>query len=65
VALDDGARIVPALRQRNEERPILIMFSLSSTAIATFYAAALGYGRHTNLAIAVGRRLSSRSSRRS
>lgn len=44
--------VAPALRRRNEERPILVLFLISSTAIAGFYGAALGYGRHTNLAIA-------------
>ncbi|BDU78585.1 nitric-oxide reductase large subunit [Mesoterricola sediminis] len=33
-------------------RPLLGMFLLASLAIAGFYGAALGYGRHTNLAVA-------------
>ena len=44
--------ISPALRQPSEQRPILILISISALAIAGFYAAALGYGKHTNLAIA-------------
>jgi nitric oxide reductase subunit B len=42
----------PALRRRDEQRPILILLVISSLAIAGFYGAALGYGRHTNLAVA-------------
>ena len=44
--------VMPALRRRDEQRPLLAMFLLSSGAIAGFYFAALGYGKHTNLAIA-------------
>ena len=44
--------IAPALRQPGEHRPILILFLIASAAIAGFYAAALAYGRHTNLAVA-------------
>lgn len=44
--------IAPALRRRGEQRPILILFAISSLAIAGFYGAALAYGKHTNLAIA-------------
>ena len=44
--------ILPALRRRDEQRPILTLFLIASTAIAGFYGAALGYGRHTNLALA-------------
>jgi len=42
----------PALRRREAQRPILVLFLLSTLAIAGFYGAALGAGRHTNLAIA-------------
>jgi nitric oxide reductase subunit B len=42
--------IRPALRQRTEQRPLLILFLLSIVAIAAFYMAALGYGRRSNLA---------------
>jgi nitric oxide reductase subunit B len=44
--------IWPALRRNDEQKPILTLFLISSAAIAGFYAAALGYGRHTNLAVA-------------
>ncbi len=44
--------IRPALQRRDEQRSILTLFLISSLAIAAFYGAALGYGRHTNLAIA-------------
>ena len=44
--------ILPALRQPGDQRPLLVMFLISSAAIAMFYMAALGYGRRTNLAIA-------------
>ena len=47
-----GRAIMPALRRNDEQRPVLTMFLISSFAIAGFYGAALGYGRHTNLAIA-------------
>jgi nitric oxide reductase subunit B len=42
----------PALRRKDQQRPVLTLFLISSAAIASFYFAALGYGRHTNLAIA-------------
>jgi len=44
--------IWPALLRNDEQKPILTLFLISSAAIAGFYAAALGYGRHTNLAVA-------------
>jgi nitric oxide reductase subunit B len=44
--------IWPALRVADEQRPILTLFVISAVAIAGFYGAALGYGKHTNLAIA-------------
>jgi nitric oxide reductase subunit B len=44
--------ILPALRRRDEQKPILTLFLISSIAIAGFYGAALAYGKHTNLAIA-------------
>jgi nitric oxide reductase subunit B len=44
--------IVPALRKRDEQRPILTLFLIASVAIAGFYGAALGAGHHTNLAMA-------------
>jgi nitric oxide reductase subunit B len=44
--------ILPALRKESEQRPILTLFLISSTAIAGFYGAALAYGKRTNLAVA-------------
>ena len=44
--------IEPALAKKDEQKPILSLFLISSIAIASFYAAALMYGKHTNLAIA-------------
>lgn len=44
--------IRPALRKKDEQRPVLTLFLISSAAIGGFYGAALGYGRHTNLAVA-------------
>jgi len=42
----------PALRRRDAQRPLLIMLLVSTIAIGGFYIAALGAGRHTNLAVA-------------
>lgn len=42
----------PALQNNSEQKPILTLFLISSVAIASFYGAALMYGKHTNLAIA-------------
>ena len=44
--------IRPALRDAGDARPLLVLFLISIVAIAVFYAAALGYGRRTNLAMA-------------
>jgi nitric oxide reductase subunit B len=44
--------ILPALRRDDDQRPILTLFLISSVAIAGFYGAALGAGRHTSLAMA-------------
>lgn len=44
--------IKPALKRKDDQRQILTLFLISSVAIASFYAAALMYGKHTNLAIA-------------
>jgi nitric oxide reductase subunit B len=44
--------IVPAIRRGGEQKPILTLFLISTIAIAGFYGAALGAGRHTNLAMA-------------
>jgi nitric oxide reductase subunit B len=42
----------PALKRRDDQRPLLILLLISTIAIGGFYFAALGAGRHTNLAIA-------------
>ena len=44
--------IRPALKEENDQRPLLALFLISAIAIAVFYMAALGYGRRTNLAMA-------------
>ena len=44
--------ILPALRQRNDSKQLLILFLISCIAIAGFYGAGLMWGRQTNLAIA-------------
>lgn len=44
--------LMPALKRKDEQRPILTLFLISSIAIAAFWAAALMYGKQTNLAIA-------------
>lgn len=44
--------IWPALKTRNENRHLLVLFLVASVAIAVFYGAGLMYGRQTNLAIA-------------
>ncbi|OPZ86647.1 MAG: Nitric oxide reductase subunit B [bacterium ADurb.Bin425] len=42
----------PAFKNPQENRSLLMLFLLSSLAIAGFYGAGLMYGQHTNLAIA-------------
>ncbi len=44
--------LLPALKNNSDQKQILFLFLISSVAIALFYAAALMYGKHTNLAIA-------------
>jgi nitric oxide reductase subunit B len=44
--------IAPALKQKSTQRPVLVMFLISTVAIAGFYGAVFGVGRHTNLAVA-------------
>ncbi len=44
--------LIPVIRQRTSERNLLLMFLVSSAAIALFYGAGLMWGRQTNLAIA-------------
>ena len=47
-----GRAIWPALVKKSENRNLLIMFLISTVAIAAFYAAGLMWGQQTNLAIA-------------
>lgn len=47
-----GRALVPALKEKNENRNLLIMFLIASIAIASFYGAGLMWGRQTHLAIA-------------
>lgn len=47
-----GRAIYPALRERTENRSLLMMFLIASIAIALFYGAGLMWGRQTHLAIA-------------
>lgn len=44
--------LIPVIRSKTSERNLLIMFLVSSAAIALFYGAGLMWGRQTNLAIA-------------
>ena len=44
--------LVPMLKQHSEHRHLLIMFLISSIAIASFYGAGLMWGRQTHLTIA-------------
>ncbi|MCC7083913.1 MAG: nitric-oxide reductase large subunit [Pirellulales bacterium] len=41
----------PALRKGGESKQLVALLLVSTTAIALFYAAGLGWGRHTNLTI--------------
>jgi len=41
---------LPALRRKDEARPLLVLFVISSTAIALFYGAGLMYGQRSHLA---------------
>ncbi|MBN2634959.1 MAG: nitric-oxide reductase large subunit [Prolixibacteraceae bacterium] len=47
-----GRAIYPAIKQKSENRNLLILFLISTIAIAAFYGAGLMWGRQTNLAIA-------------
>lgn len=44
--------VLPALRQPGEQRHLLLIFLMASTAIGLFYAAGFAYGQHTHLSIA-------------
>src|SRR5690606_27578152 len=41
--------LLPVLREKTAEKNLIIMFLISCTAIALFYAAGLMWGRQTNL----------------
>lgn len=47
-----GRAIWPALKERNENRHLLLMFLISSIAIAAFYGAGLMWGQQTHLSVA-------------
>jgi len=47
-----GRAIWPALKQKSESRSLLLLFLISTIAIAGFYGAGLMWGRQTNLAVA-------------
>lgn len=47
-----GSAIWPALRQKSDSRNLLILFLISTIAIAAFYGAGLMWGRQTHLAVA-------------
>jgi nitric oxide reductase subunit B len=47
-----GRALWPALRRPGEHRSLLVLFLISSLAIAVFYAAGLGIWKHTHLAMA-------------
>jgi nitric oxide reductase subunit B len=42
--------LLPALRRKDEARPLLVLFVISSAAIALFYGAGLMYGQRSHLA---------------
>jgi nitric oxide reductase subunit B len=47
-----GRAIWPALKKKSESKNLLVLFLISSIAIAAFYGAGLMWGRQTNLAVA-------------
>jgi len=47
-----GRAIWPALKKKSESKSLLILFLISTIAIAAFYGAGLMWGRQTNLAVA-------------
>lgn len=47
-----GRALLPALKQRNENRHLLLMFLIASIAIASFYGAGLMWGQQTHLSVA-------------
>lgn len=47
-----GRALLPALKQRNENRHLLLMFLIASIAIASFYGAGLMWGQQSHLSVA-------------
>jgi nitric oxide reductase subunit B len=47
-----GRALMPAFKQKSENRSLLTMFLISTIAIAAFYGAGLMWGRQTHLAVA-------------
>ncbi|MDF1550093.1 MAG: cbb3-type cytochrome c oxidase subunit I, partial [Bacteroidales bacterium] len=47
-----GRALLPALKEHNENRHLLLMFLIASIAIASFYGAGLMWGQQTHLSIA-------------
>lgn len=47
-----GRAMWPALKEKSESRNLLVLFLISTIAIAGFYGAGLMWGRQTNLAVA-------------
>ena len=43
--------ILPALREKGEQRQLVLVFAMSSAAIALFYGAGLMYGRNTHISM--------------
>src|SRR5665811_2292086 len=43
--------VIPALKQSGEQRHLLLIFLMASTAIGLFYGAGLTWGQHTHLTI--------------
>ena len=43
--------VIPALKQSGEQRHLLLIFLMASTAIGLFYGAGLTWGQHTHLSI--------------
>ncbi|HZZ81031.1 MAG TPA: hypothetical protein VFE62_21195, partial [Gemmataceae bacterium] len=43
--------VLPALKQSGEQRHLLLVFLVASTAIGLFYAAGFAWGQHTHLSI--------------
>jgi nitric oxide reductase subunit B len=46
-----GRALWPALRERSENQPLLVIMFLSTVAIGLFYGAGLTWGQHTHLSV--------------